>query len=565
MEAVIVAGLKRPADRTAGAGAQADLGAATPKLADAGIAVAAAARAWFGRIQDWAIRRALTPNSLIGISLLFAFCAAAWFSGGTGNDITPGILALCGWLLAWVSAGRLAAITGPRTGGSRRPATTTAVSWSSVGRSAVGRSAACRSAVSRFVIPRSVSPRPARCGATSGSTDWLALPGVIWDDGSVSVPPAPDQPSDPDLAHEPAARSGAWSLAVAAVVAECAIYGGIAAGGQSDGWTGMWPLAVMAIIAVAIRQTIGSCCGLRSESALGSGPWSRQNVLNGRKTGMILSPPVGARVALVAAALAVHGPRVALFAVLAVEVASICHAVVVTRGPARAGASTRADHPPLVSGLARRGQPAPPVAVPSRPDVVLVSRDDGAAARWAGRLVQGNLIPLPAALAGVAAAVMLAALGLANLPGVIAFTPPAVMMLAAPGSGHPHDGRLDWLVPAVLQVGQYVYLAALGFAWAVPGPVVYSLCALTAAWYANRVADSAGTLAMLRRERDEASPPTACAGTPIGWEGRMFAVTLGAMLGMATFVYLAVAAYLGLLIGRKVVIGYLLPGEDGRR
>jgi Family of unknown function (DUF5941) len=196
--------------------------------------------------------------------------------------------------------------------------------------------------------------------------------------------------------------------------------------------------------------------------------------------------------------------------------------------------------------------------------VVRASRDDGAVARWAGRLVQGNLVPLPPALVGVSGVVLLAVLGLANLPSVIALAPPAVMMLAAPGSGHPHDGRSDWLVPAVLQAGQYIYLAALGFAWNVPGPVVYSLCALTAIWYASRAADPAGTLAMRRSERAQ-GPPTAREGTGLGWEGRMFAVTLGAMLGVATFACLALAAYLGVLIGRKVVIGYLLTREDDRR
>ena len=38
----------------------------------------------------------------------------------------------------------------------------------------------------------------------------------------------------------------------------------------------------------------------------------------------------------------------------------------------------------------------------------------------------------------------------------------------------------------------------LGFAWAVPGPVIYSVCALTAIWYANRAVSAAGTLARRR-------------------------------------------------------------------
>jgi hypothetical protein len=45
----------------------------------------------------------------------------------------------------------------------------------------------------------------------------------------------------------------------------------------------------------------------------------------------------------------------------------------------------------------------------------------------------------------------------------------------------------------------------------------------------------------------------------------MFVAGLAAIFGIATFGYLGLAAYLGALVCRKVVIGYLIPGEDGRR
>jgi len=137
------------------------------------------------------------------------------------------------------------------------------------------------------------------------------------------------------------------------------------------------------------------------------------------------------------------------------------------------------------------GATAHPVAgQASAQDVILALRDDGAAARWAGRLVQGSLIPLPPAFAGLIATAMLAALGLRNLPGFIALTPPVVMMLAAPGSSHRHDGKFDWLIPVLLALAQYVYLATLGFALAVPGPVVFSACALILVWYASVIASA---------------------------------------------------------------------------
>jgi len=175
--------------------------------------------------------------------------------------------------------------------------------------------------------------------------------------------------------------------------------------------------------------------------------------------------------------------------------------------------------------------------------------------------VQGNLIPLPPALAGLIATAMLAALGLRGLPGFIAMTPPVVMMLAAPGSSHPHDGRFDWLVPVLLALAQYVYLGALGFALAVPGPVIFTLCALTFLWYAGITAEARGAASGAR----DTPPLSAGPGPHIGWETRLFVAGLAATFGLATFGYLGLATYLGVLIGRKVLIGYLVPREEDSR
>jgi hypothetical protein len=186
--------------------------------------------------------------------------------------------------------------------------------------------------------------------------------------------------------------------------------------------------------------------------------------------------------------------------------------------------------------------------------VILALRDDGAAARWAGKLVQGTLIPLPPAFAGLMATAMLAVLGLRNLPGFIALTPPVVMMLAAPGSSHPHDGRFDWLIPALLACAQYVYLGALGFALAVPGPVVFAAVAMTFLWYASLTAQA--SLAPAARGQP---------GAAAGWESRLFAVGLAATFGLARFGYLGLATYLGVLICRKIMAGYLIAWEEDHR
>jgi hypothetical protein len=93
---------------------------------------------------------------------------------------------------------------------------------------------------------------------------------------------------------------------------------------------------------------------------------------------------------------------------------------------------------------------------------IIAARDDGPLASRIGRVVQGQLPPLLPAIAGVTVTAVLAALGMRNLPGVLLLTPAVAMLLAALGADHPHDGRGDWLVPPLLQAGQYVYPASAG-------------------------------------------------------------------------------------------------------
>lgn len=401
--------------------------------------------------------------------------------------------------------------------------------------------------------------------ALDGSTDWLVLPGLAWDDELPKDRPAAG------AGQGAAARGFTWLSAVCTTLGESAIYAGIAAGGQAEGLKGMWQLAVLAVSSVAVARLTRQCRGdlvgagpgagtggTAGTAATEAGPGTAGTAATeagpgtagtaGTEAGpgaalssaradrgramwqwadKCLAPPTSARVLLATAGLMAVGPRLALFVVLAVEVGAI-------------GCT-----------LALLGKVGP-----ADPSVVLACRDDGPVARWAGRLVQGNLIPLPPAFAGVIATALLAGLGLRNLPGIIAVTPPVVMMLAGPGSSHRHDGRFDWLAPVLIALGQYVYLASLGFALSVPGPAVFAACALTATWQVGLRGLGAPGALSLRAGGQSASA---------GWEARMFLPGLAAMLGLATFGYLGLAAYLGARICRKVVSGYLIPREAVRR
>src|SRR6266567_236509 len=527
MEAQIVSGLKRPASGkvTAGLGLGREPGGAASRLAVlCGEAVSAARRAGRG-LGRWAVGRSVSPNSLVGISLLFAICAAAWFSAGPGAGGARGLIAAGGWLLGLGAARSLAAFAAGQSASAGGQVAKGSPPGRRVSRARLARARVSRARVSRARVSRA---RVAQTG--DDSTDWLVLPVTREGADSPGGVPAEGVPAAGVTAGSATAAGFGWMAAVCSVAAECAVYGGMAAGGGQGTPIGMWPLAVLTVASTGLAELLAACRAAAVTSGqcreLGVNPAVR------RWAGRLLRPPVGARALLAVAGFALAGPEAALLTVCAAEMISIAATIALLGKIAAAG------------GYGTSGG-------------VLAFRDDGAAARWAGRLVQGTLIPLPPAFAGLIATALLAALGLRDLPGFIALTPPVVMMLASPGSSHPHDGRFDWLVPVLLAAAQYVYAGALGFALAVPGPVVFSVGALTFLWYASLTAPGGAG--------PGGAGPAGREGSGIGWESRLFAVGLAATFGLTTFGYVGLATYLGVLIGRKVMIGYLVPREDDDR
>jgi hypothetical protein len=169
----------------------------------------------------------------------------------------------------------------------------------------------------------------------------------------------------------------------------------------------------------------------------------------------------------------------------------------------------------------------------------VLSRDDGPLASRVGAVVQGQLPPLLPAIAGITVTAMLAALGLHNLPGPLLLAPAVAMLLAALGAQSPHTGRFDWLVPPLLQAGQYVYLTAVAAAANVPAPATYVLIAAIALHHVD----------VLQRERHDIAPSHRVTAAGLGWEGRMLVAGFGGMLGIEPFVCIALAGYLWALFG----------------
>jgi hypothetical protein len=288
------------------------------------------------------------------------------------------------------------------------------------------------------------------------------------------------------------------------------------------GAAGVWRLAVAAAILLGVRKMaeLGY-----EQAARGPGNLFPRSVMRTLEQAAML--PAGERLVLIAFTAVFFGPRLTFGVLLAWGA--------LATGWLLAGQITRS----------LRGQDPQGNA-----DGRLVDyRGDGILARWFGLLVQGRLIPLPPLLVGLLVTCVLAGLGMGNLSGVLILTPVEAMFLAALGAWHPHDGRLDWLVPALLTAGECVFLAALGLSRHVTGALVFALVA-----------------AVLVRHIDLAYRARAGYGLTadrfgLGWEGRMLVAGIAAIAGILPLAYALLSGYLWLLFCWEFLSSWLrVPG-----
>ena len=455
------------------------------------------------RMAGWAARRSLAPNALTGIGLACSLCAAAWFTSGTRLAAVTGGLALCAGYLARRIRAQLVAAR--NTGGV-----------------AQGDAAATVAAPPMLAGPVLASPVLA--------SPVLASP--------VLASPVPASPV--------LASWEGWLGGIGAAVGELAVYAALAVGARASQRHGIWLLATDAAITLSICQLARLGRPARTRPARtrpaqippshippARGQHARAAELQARSSlsllaGRLIALSTGERTVVIAVTAPLWGARITFLALIVWGAAAAAWA--------------------LAQGVWAPGRSAGGIAA---------CRDDGPAARLVGRLIRGQLMPLPPALAGLSAIVLLAALGMGNLTGVLVLAPVAALLLAAPGAGHPHDGRLDWLVPLMLLVGQYIFLVALGLSGGVPGPVMFGMISVVAL----------RQLDVARRASQQAGWPAQPSG--LGWDGRIVLVGLAAVLGFVTFAYLALTAYLGLLLCRVSVSGWLAvrepPISEGER
>jgi hypothetical protein len=315
-----------------------------------------------------------------------------------------------------------------------------------------------------------------------------------------------------------------WSLTVCATLAELAVYAGIASsalvnrpaagmtgplgsgplhrtflasfGGPGAG--GVWRLAVVAALMLAVLQLAGVCRA--AGQATGTGPHGFQ---------VFSASAGGARLPLIGVVFLLAGARAAFLLLILIGAAGFA-AMLARGGGSEAG-----------SGW------------------LPACRGDGPLAAWVGRFVGGRLPPLPPLLVGLLVTGMLAWLGLQNLSGILLFTPIEAMLLAALASWHPHDGRSDWLVPPLLEAGECLFIAAAGFAGRTWPPVTFALLAAIGLRHLSLAYRARGQLPPGGRRR----PPDADV-RGLGWEGRMLVAGVAVAAGIVPFVFPVLALYL---------------------
>nr|WP_320068246.1 DUF5941 domain-containing protein [Micromonospora sp. RTGN7] len=349
---------------------------------------------------------------------------------------------------------------------------------------------------------------------------------------------------------------GGWLDTMADRAKEYVVYAGLGYGATAAGFRYGWALAIAAMTLQTVRHMTDTWYGVlhdeaaRRPKAVGTGGGGIGDKLNAASTRVQADTgslsywlkrtvvfPIGERWALIALTVALFNPLVSLVAVLTWGVLAFAYT-----GALRT--------------LRARWMRVP---VLDTVDATL-HRDDGPlAARLPALRPVG---PLTCAVIGaVGPAVLLVAAVLRvrsdGDPGGLRWAVPGallVLLVAGLGAGAAHDGPLDWLVPAALRAGEYLFAVAVGVVGGVPAWIVF--------WYVFVLTLHHYDLTA-RLEKRQAAPPLH--PWTLGWEGRSVLLTVAAIAGFAAVLMATLGAYLLVAFVGSVVLAWVVLPARARR
>nr|WP_247685336.1 DUF5941 domain-containing protein [Micromonospora sp. C31] len=348
---------------------------------------------------------------------------------------------------------------------------------------------------------------------------------------------------------------GGWLDTMADRAKEYVVYAGLGYGATQAGFRYGWALAIAAITLQTVRHMTDTWYGVLHDEAArrpkavgtsGGGIGDRLNAASNRvqaDTGSVsywlkrtVVFPIGERWALIAITVALFGPLVSLYAVLAWGVLAFAYT-----GALRT--------------LRARWMWVP---VLDTVDATL-HRDDGPLARLLPVLRPVGPLTLAVGAALGSAALLVAALLTrdgAGAEGLRWAVPAALLVLLAAGlgAGAAHNGPLDWLVPAALRAGEYLFAIAVGVVGDVPAWLVFGYVFVLTLHHYDLTA---------RLEKRQSAPPLH--GVTLGWEGRSVLLALAAIAGIAGIGMATLGTYLLVVFVGSVALAWVvLPARAAR-
>ncbi|WP_435820162.1 DUF5941 domain-containing protein [Micromonospora echinofusca] len=348
---------------------------------------------------------------------------------------------------------------------------------------------------------------------------------------------------------------GGWLDTMADRAKEYVVYAGLGYGATQAGFRYGWALAIAAITLQTVRHMTDTWYGVLHDEAArrpkavgtsGGGIGDKLNAASNRvqaDTGSVsywlkrtVVFPIGERWALIAITVALFGPLVSLYAVLAWGVLAFAYT-----GALRT--------------LRARWMWVP---VLDTVDATL-HRDDGPLARVLPVLRPVGPLTLAVGAALGPAALLVAALLTRDGAGVegLRWTVPAallVLLAAGLGAGAAHNGPLDWLVPAALRAGEYLFAIAVGVVGGVPPWLIFGYVFVLTLHHYDLTA---------RLEKRQSAPPLH--GVTLGWEGRSVLLALAAIVGFAGIGMATLGTYLLVVFVGSVALAWVvLPARAAR-